>query len=149
MDVEECYMHSPKDRWYSVSSSCVDPVVIWYAVLFHWMNNLSRHGVDKEFSISRDCPVGCNLAVRVGIVSESERDSLVFKLEDECNSIKGQWLLIMAALKILVYVPFIVCHMLHVEVDCLFSGQSVLWDQRVIACPLFLNQKLACALVRT
>ena len=29
------------------------------------------------------------------------------------------------------------------EVDCLFSGQSVLWDQRAIACPLVLNQKIA------
>ena len=40
------------------------------------MNNLSRHGVDKEFSLSKKkkTHVGCNLAVRVGIVSESEGD---------------------------------------------------------------------------
>ena len=32
-----------------------------------------------------------------------------------------------------VIVSLVVCHMLHVlsiEVDCLFSGQSVTWDQR-------------------
>ena len=29
------------------------------------------------------------------------------------------------------------------EVDCLFSGQSMPWDQRVTACPSFHNQKIA------
>ena len=41
----------------------------------------------------------------------------------------------------------VVCHVLHVlsfEVNHLYSGQSVLWDQRgATACPLFLNQKIA------
>ena len=31
---------------------------------------------------------------------------------------------------------------LRFEVDHLFSGQSVLWDKRANACPLFLNQKI-------
>ena len=45
------------------------------------------------------------------------------------------------------------CSVLHAaclsfEVDHLFSGQSVLWDQRVTACslfltPIFLTQKIA------
>ena len=34
------------------------------------MDNLFKHGVDKEFSISEDCHVGCNLAGRVGIINE-------------------------------------------------------------------------------
>ena len=39
------------------------------------------------------------------------------------------------------------CSMSHAayvsfEVDYLFSGQSVLWDQRVTACSLFLTQKI-------
>ena len=40
--------------------------------------------------------------------------------------------------------PFAVCHMPHVEALKLIiysSGQSVPWDQRAIAYPLFLNQK--------
>ena len=32
---------------------------------------------------------------------------------------------------------------LSFEVYHLYSGQSVLWDQRAIACPLFLNQEIA------
>ena len=36
-------------------------------------------------------------------------------------------------------VACVVC--LSFEVDCLLSGQSVLWDQRAIACPLVPNQK--------
>ena len=49
--------------------------------------------------------------------------------------------------------PFVLCCMPHVEVliiTCVslkliiyLSGQSVLWDQRAIACPLLLNQKIA------
>ena len=53
----------------------------------------------------------------------------------------------------LMHVPFVVCHMPHVEVliiTCVSlklliysSGQSVLWDQRAIVYPLLLNQQLA------
>ena len=32
---------------------------------------------------------------------------------------------------------------LSLEVGHLFGSQFVLWDQRAIACPLFLNQKIA------
>ena len=32
---------------------------------------------------------------------------------------------------------------LSFEVDQIFSGQSVLWDEKVIACSLFLTQKIA------
>ena len=32
---------------------------------------------------------------------------------------------------------------LNFEVDCLFSGQSVLWDERTTVCPLSLSQKIA------
>ena len=40
------------------------------------------------------------------------------------------------------------CSMLHAaclsfDIEHLFSGQSVLWDQEAIAYPLFLNQKIA------
>ena len=44
------------------------------------------------------------------------------------------------------HVPFVVCHVLHVEALKLIiysNGQSVLWDQRAIAHPLFLNPKIA------
>ena len=43
-------------------------------------------------------------------------------------------------------IPFVVCHMPHVEVLKLMiysSSQSVLWDQRAIAYPLFHNPKTA------
>ena len=53
----------------------------------------------------------------------------------------------------LMHVPFVVCHMPHVEVLIIMcvslklivysSGPSVLWDQRAIAYPLLLNQKIA------
>ena len=47
---------------------------IWYTTLFDMMNNLSRNGVDKAFSISKDCCVDCNLVVRFGIVNKSDGD---------------------------------------------------------------------------
>ena len=46
----------------------------------------------------------------------------------------------------LMHVPFVACHMPHVEAMKLIiysSGQSMLWDQRAIACSLSLNPKLA------
>ena len=51
----------------------------------------------------------------------------------------------MGALKMevqsLTHVLLVVC--LSFEADYLFSGQSVLWDQMVTACSLFLTQKIA------
>ena len=49
-------------------------------------------------------------------------------------------------------VPFVIYHVPHVEALKLivyFSGQSVLWDQRVITYPLCLNKNSCHALVRT
>ena len=43
------------------------------------------------------------------------------------------------------YVPFVVCHMSHAEALKLIIysiGQSLLWDQRAVAHPLFLNPKM-------
>ena len=55
----------------------------------------------------------------------------------------------MDALKIqvqsLMYAPFVVCCMPHVEALKLIifsSGQSVLWDQRAITYPVFLSKKI-------
>ena len=95
------------------------------------------------------CHVGCNLAGGVGIVNENG--------ERFCPQIGKMSATALRAMTVHhgcfedVSAVIDVCPLCSVscvawlsfEVDHLASGQSVIWDQRDIACPLFLNQKIA------
>ena len=70
MAVEKCCLNFPRDRCCPVSSGHADPIVhSVYSIIP--LDESVRCGVDREFSISDDCHVGCNLASRVGVVNEN------------------------------------------------------------------------------